>query len=86
MTEEEHVCIAGGRIFCTCGKLVDRAAALSISMRPGAPGAKTTVDVHDHHKVEVTEHWDDRVDVTMKPETIRLKTPKVAEAPSSPVS
>jgi hypothetical protein len=39
-------------------------------------GPKTTVDVHDHHKMEVTEHWDDRVDVTMKPETVRLKGPK----------
>lgn len=69
----EHVCISSGRIFCSCGKLVDREAALSISMRASMPGSKTTVDVHDSHKVEVTEHWNDRVDVTMKPETIQVK-------------
>ncbi len=34
---------------------------------------KKTVDVHDHHTVEVTEHWDDRQDVLVKPETVRLK-------------
>lgn len=36
-------------------------------------GPKTTTDVHDHHTVDVTEHWDDRQDVTVKPETIRVK-------------
>ena len=27
--------------------------------------AKVTTDIHDHHKVEVTEHWDDRQDVNV---------------------
>lgn len=71
----DHVCIASGRIFCSCGKLVDRAAALSISLRPSPMGSKVTTDVHDHHTVDVTEHWDDRVDVTMKPETLHVKGP-----------
>jgi len=33
---------------------------------------KTTTDVHDHHTVDVTEHWHDRQDVTVKPESIRV--------------
>lgn len=41
----------------------------SLGFRRGPAAPKTTVDVHDHHKVEVTEHWNDRVDVTVKPET-----------------
>jgi hypothetical protein len=27
---------------------------------------KTTTDVHDHHKVDVTQHWHDRQDVNVK--------------------
>jgi hypothetical protein len=27
---------------------------------------KTTTDVHDHHTVDVTEHWQDRQDVHVK--------------------
>lgn len=38
---------------------------------------KTRTDVHDHHTVEVTEHWDDRQDVNVKMDTIRIKKPKV---------
>lgn len=51
----------------------------SIGFRRTTPGSKTTVDVHDHHTMEVTEHWNDRVDVTCKPETIHVKAPKVVE-------
>lgn len=43
-------------------------------------GPKTTVDVHDTHKVEVTEHWNDRVDVGVKMDTIHVK----GELPSIP--
>lgn len=45
----------------------------SLSLMGSKRDAKKTVDVHDHHTVEVTEHWDDRVDVTLKPETVRVK-------------
>lgn len=62
-----------GRAFCVCGKLIDREAIRSISLRHNQPGSKVTVDVHDNHTVEVTEHWNDRVDVTMKPKTIHVK-------------
>lgn len=37
-------------------------------------GSKVTTDVHDHHKVDVTEHWNDRVDVNVKAPCIKLKT------------
>jgi hypothetical protein len=37
---------------------------------------KVTRDVHDHHIVDVTEHWEDRQDVTVRPETLRLKLGK----------
>jgi hypothetical protein len=32
---------------------------------------KVTTDVHDHHKVDVTERWEGQ-DVTVKPDTIRI--------------
>ena len=34
---------------------------------------KVTTDVHDHHEVDVTEHWSERVDVLVKPDTVRYK-------------
>lgn len=71
----EHVCTTG-RTFCeVCGKLVDRDALKSIGLRAVTPGTKTTVDVHDFGTAEVKEHWNDRVDVTMKPKTIHVKGP-----------
>lgn len=39
---------------------------------PAKRGPKVTTDVHDNHSVQVTESWNDRVDVTVKPGTIRL--------------
>ncbi|MCA1569760.1 MAG: hypothetical protein LC798_05445 [Chloroflexi bacterium] len=41
--------------------------------RPSARQPKTTVDVHDTHTVEVTEHWHDRQDVLVKPQPVKLK-------------
>lgn len=49
----------------------DKLRSLSFA-RPSARGVKVTTDVHDHHTVDVIEHWDDRVDVTVRPETIHL--------------
>lgn len=34
---------------------------------------KVTTDHHDYGTVDVTEHWNDRVDVNVKPDTVRLK-------------
>jgi len=34
---------------------------------------KVTTDVHDTHKVHVTEHWEERQDVTVCPETVRIR-------------
>lgn len=50
----------------------EKLRSLSFS-RPRNRAPKTTVDVHDHHTVEVTEHWHDRQDVTVQPETIRIQ-------------
>lgn len=33
--------------------------------------SKTNVDDHGTHRVEVKEHWNDRVDVTVKPPTVK---------------
>lgn len=48
--------------------------------RPKARGPKRTLDVHDRHTVEVTEHWNDRVDVTVRPgiETLRATRKDIA--------
>lgn len=32
---------------------------------------KVTTDVHDTHSVDVTEHWEERQDVTVRPDTVR---------------
>jgi hypothetical protein len=45
----------------------------SLGFRKGPRTPKTTTDVHDHHSVDVTEHWDDRVDVTVRPDPIRVR-------------
>ena len=37
---------------------------------------KVTTDDHGTHKVDVIEHWEDRQDVTVRPETLRLKLGK----------
>lgn len=34
---------------------------------------KVTTDVHDNHKVDVVEHWSERVDVTVKPDPVRVR-------------
>lgn len=54
----------------------------SLSFMGSARLSKKTVDVHDTHTMEVTEHWDDRVDVTMKPQTVHLGRPIVGGAQS----
>lgn len=40
---------------------------------------KVTTDVHDNHSVDVTEHWHDRQDVTVKPSTVRYKISRSEE-------
>ncbi len=48
---------------------VSKLRSLSFS-RPSHRAPKVTVDHHDHHTVEVTEHWHDRQDVKARMETI----------------
>lgn len=43
-------------------------------------GAKVTTDVHDWGKAQTTEHWNDNVDVTMMPKTIKVKGPNAEPA------
>jgi hypothetical protein len=37
---------------------------------------KVTTDDHGTHKVDVIEHWEDRQDVTVRPETLRYSMRK----------
>lgn len=46
--------------------------SLSFS-RAGHRAPKVTTDVHDTHTVDVTEHWHDRQDVTVKPATVKAR-------------
>jgi hypothetical protein len=48
-----------------------RAKLRTLGFRSRVPGPKVTTDIHDHHTVDVTEHWHDRQDVTVKPDTLR---------------
>lgn len=45
----------------------------SIGFRARVPRPKVTTDVHDAHKVDVTEHWHDQVDVTVKPDALKVR-------------
>lgn len=51
---------------------VEKLRSLSFS-RPRHRAPKVTTDVHDTHTVDVTEHWHDRQDVTVKPQTLKIK-------------
>lgn len=48
--------------------------SLSIASSDRASLTKVTSDDHGTHTVDVTEHWSDRQDVTVKPRTIALRT------------
>lgn len=45
--------------------------SLSVSHPERRGWTKVTTDVHDQHTVDVTEHWHDRQDVLVKPDTVR---------------
>lgn len=40
---------------------------------------KVTTDDHGTHKVDVIEHWHDRQDVTVRPQTLRISMRKEEE-------
>lgn len=44
----------------------------SLSFRGSEKPVKITTDVHDTHTVDVTEHWSERVDVTVKPNPVSV--------------
>lgn len=54
-----------------CDTPAEHYRSLNVANPNRAAMTKVTTDVHDHHSVDVTEHWHDRQDVTIKPETIR---------------
>lgn len=41
---------------------------------------KVTTDHHDYGTVDVTEHWHDRQDVTVKPKTVNYRLHKDEES------
>lgn len=47
----------------------DKIKTLNIGI-PSKRGPKKTTDDHGSHSVTVTEHWSDRVDVTVTPPTV----------------
>lgn len=49
-----------------CASPREHYLSLSVGAVDRGQLTKTTVDVHDHHKVEITEHFNDRQDVTVK--------------------
>lgn len=51
----------------------DKLRSLAFQSDRKARDPKVTTDVHDRHTVDVTEHWSERVDVTVKPDPVRLK-------------
>ena len=53
-------------------EFVDKLRSLSFS-RPAHRAPKVTTDVHDSHTVDITEHWHDRQDITVKPQTLKIK-------------
>lgn len=55
-------------------EFAEKLRSLQFRARPAGP--KRTVDVHDHHKVVVTERTDregDHQDVEIRPDPIRIK-------------
>lgn len=54
----------------------EKLRSLHLSAPSRRPDTKTTTDVHDHLQVDVIEHLDDRVDVTVRPDTVQLEVPR----------
>lgn len=54
-----------------------------LSLRVAAPDrsalTKTTTDDHGTHSVDVTDHYNDRRDVLIKPKTVRYRLSKTEE-------
>lgn len=69
MTEPNATTCARG----CCASQREHYKSLSVSSSARAELTKTTTDDHGTHSVEVTQHWQDRQDVTVKPKTLGIK-------------
>lgn len=56
-----------------CATQREHYQSLAVSAPDRSSLTKTTTDDHGTHSVDVTEHWQDRQDVTVKPPTHRLR-------------
>ena len=57
-----------------CATPAEHYRSLHVARPDRAAMRKTTTDDHGTHVVDVTEHWQDRQDVTVKPRTIGVQT------------
>ena len=57
-----------------CATPAEHYRSLHVARADRASMRKTTTDDHGTHTVDVTEHWHDRQDVTVKPRTVGVKT------------
>jgi hypothetical protein len=64
-----------------CASPAEHYRSLSVAHPERRGWTKTTTDVHDKHTVDVTEHWHDRQDVKVKPETIRVHAEEIGLNP-----
>ena len=60
-----------------CATQAEHYQSLNVSTADKSTLSKTTTDDHGTHVVDVTQHWHDRQDVTVKPATVAVQaTPK----------
>jgi hypothetical protein len=59
---------------CRCETFAEHVRSLSVAHPDRRGWKKTVTDVHDKHTVDVTQHWHDRQDVTVKlQEPVRMR-------------
>lgn len=56
-----------------CETQAEHYRSLSVARSDRKSMKKVTTDDHGTHTVDVTEHWTDRQDVTVKPSTVRAR-------------
>lgn len=55
-----------------CASFAEHVRSLRVASPDRASLTKTVTDDHGTHRVDVTQHWHDRQDVTIRPETLRI--------------
>lgn len=56
-----------------CATPAEHYRSLRLAASNRAALTKTTTDDHGTHEVDVTEHWQDRQDVLVRPGTVRAR-------------